>query len=166
MSWPVRNEASLAALAGISRGFDPGEVMAEWRTLLGEPGLVLREGEATGTDPEPLEAGLVADYTAEGFSLAHTSGRPRDHLGVELMFLAHLASRLSQTFPDADREGVRLAGVISGFRRDHLDAFAPQALASLGDRATTAVLVAVPGLATGFLTALEAVAAGSGDPAR
>lgn len=152
-SWPVANQESKDGLQLLSAGFASAAVETEWDQLFsGGPGKIeLRESQCRESSETALVAELAKTYQSDGFSPGHSAGQPEDHLGLELMYLAHLGTVLARANPAS-------AGLVqaklNGFRAEHVDPVWAVVAPQIGDRAQTAVFRALPGLVTGFLAAL------------
>lgn len=160
-SWPIRNEPTLDALKLISQGFDLDATRAEWeRMLAGQPGgILLRESDRTGADPQALTAELEQLYGTVSFRRSSAAAQPCDHLGVELMLTAHLVAEMGRTGA-AENQRPSWAERLTTFRTTHLDRFCDEILAEISIRAESNLLAAVPGLVIGYRQAITSVAKG------
>ncbi|UVJ54485.1 molecular chaperone TorD family protein [Trueperella pyogenes] len=146
-TWPLRDAASLAALADLAAAGESAFVLnAEFNALFGPDGLLwMTESEMTGKDPLPLVQCLARQYKAAGFAAQKTEGFPRDHLAVELGFLAHLVVR----------GGDGVVAEIAQFRADHLDQYADTLLDAIDAAATTVTYRAVAQLTRAALAGVK-----------
>lgn len=158
-SWPVTNAASRQALAGLAAGIDRSRGIAEWRSLLGaEPdSVVVRESLRTGVDPDVLEGSLSARYDAANLSLVHAPGSPPDHLGVQILFTAHLMAKLPSSLSQGvkDAADVEAEESLRWIRRDHIDTYADAVIDEVATRSHTVLVSALPGLTRGYLDAID-----------
>lgn len=161
LSWPIRNEPTLDALKLISHGFDADATRAEWERMLGEQpgGVPLRESDRTGADPQVLTAELEQLYQTASFTRADAAAHPCDHLGVELMYTAHLAANLGHAAADHDQRA-SWAHRLTQFSTTHLDRCCDEILTDISVRAESTLLAAVPGLIIGYRQALASLANG------
>lgn len=161
LSWPIRNEPTLDALKLISHGFDAATTRAEWELMLGgQPGGVpMRESERSGADPQPLTAELEQLYRSASFTRGAAKAHPCDHLGVELMFSAHLVAEMGHAATDLDQRA-SWAERLTTFGASHLDRFCDEVLADISIRAESNLLAAVPGLIIGYRQAITCLANG------
>ncbi|QOR46390.1 TorD/DmsD family molecular chaperone [Trueperella pecoris] len=150
-TWPVRDEASLEALAQMGKASDMGCLKSEFATLIGPGGIVpMAESHYLGVDPLPLSQELARSYREEGYSSPKMATLPRDHVAVELGFLAHL---VLGTQEDSGLEQVW------HFREGHLDRFISDLLGCLEENATS-VIRALVQLTRATLANLEEFTAG------
>jgi TorA maturation chaperone TorD len=154
-SWPLADPRSQAGLHLISTGFSPVAVGADWRRLFGEgAGIVLLESRRRLLDEPALRQALQETYRGDGFDAVRD--QPSDHLGAELMYLAHLAAQIARAEPAAQAD---LEAKLIGFRAEHVDPLWALVEPELSSQAHTAVLQALPHLIGGFLLALEEMVA-------
>jgi TorA maturation chaperone TorD len=160
-SWPLTDEVSQAALAGIGAGTEPERIRADWNRVLGADG-VLSLRESIWRDVP--EAGVIDDlerlYRAVDGQLdgrhSATGGLPADHLAVELLCLAHLAASAAGPLARGERPRAEEACVlIVGLWDRHVDLFWEPAMTEFGLSVETPELQAVPALVGGFLSAIE-----------
>lgn len=154
-TWPLRDPQSLVALAQIGQAGESVYVLnAEFNSLIGPSGsLRMAESEFTGEDPLPLVQELAEQYRAAGYASQKTESYPRDHVAVELAFLAHLVIGSADREKDAE---------IRRFRGEHLDRFVPELLEELEAQATTATYRGVVALTRAALAGVEELTGADG----
>ncbi len=160
-SWPIRNPRTQVALRILAGPFDIDAVRAEWNRLFDEGPAAIELCESAWTRPaDPdLITRLVGRYATFGIVREHDLGRPADHLGVELTYLAHLAALVGRGVTEHDHGAVTThRAELLAFRRDHLDRFCDTVLDQVAAQATTAPLRALPDLVRGFLAATSELA--------
>ncbi|MDP9832235.1 MULTISPECIES: TorD/DmsD family molecular chaperone [Trueperella] len=144
-TWPLRDPVSLAAIAEIADGHESVYALnAEFAALIGPSGsLRLTESEFTGEDPLQLVEVLAQQYREAGYASQKTQSYPRDHVAVELGFLAHLI------VASGEDERVRR------FLREHLDRYVVELLDELEAHARTATYRGVVHLTRAALTRVK-----------
>ncbi len=148
----------MAALHRFEAGIDLGASSREWRALLGPEGAVsLRESRWVAVASVDMDE-LLSRYQAAGLSLAHAPDGPPDHLGVQVLFTAHVIARLSAE--ELGTTGETSPEDLAWIRDRHLGTFAPLVLAEVKQRASTVLLAALPELVSGYLDAVDDVLAG------
>lgn len=157
--WPLKDAAAEAALREAVAG-EPAtaeELRDDHFRLFVGPGrglacpyesvYVSRDGLLFGDETFDVRA----TYARAGLSA--DPSEPDDHLGVELAFVAELAGRI------AAHDERHLCAELGGFLAQHLDRFAPQVLAEVGEHARTPIYRTLPALTRSVLVAAQELAA-------
>ena len=153
-SWPLRNPVGIAALRLLDGGFSPDAVRAEWPSLITGTGAVeLHESARLGLDPALLRAELEEHYSSVGLTREHAPGVAADHLGKQLLCLAHQSAALVRL---EGAERVAAVARLVEFRTAHPDRFCADVVAELRVRGRTRLAVALPGLIECVLQGLDA----------
>lgn len=158
-SWPLADETSLAALAGIGAGSEAELVRADWNRVLGPDGtLSLRESAWREVPEAEVVDELGCFYRSVELQRSATAALPADHLAVELFCLAHLTASAAGPSVRGEVGWVEeRCRRVADLRACHLDLFWEPAMTEFGRSVEVPELQAVPALVGGFLTALEQV---------
>lgn len=151
-TWPIRDEASVAAMERIADANEVAFILnEEFTAMFGPAGTMkMAESEYTGQNHVPLVQELNALYTEHGYSPQKTTGYPRDHFAVQLGFLGHMVAGVAAD--DSVLETIR------DFREDHLDHYAGDLLDHVERQASTEMYRGVTVMTRATLAALSEIA--------
>jgi TorA maturation chaperone TorD len=159
-SWPLTDETSRPALAGIGAGTEAERIRTDWNRVLGTDGVLsLRESAWSDVPEAELVDDLERLYGSIGLQRSVLDGLPADHLAVQLLCLAQLAA--SAAGPLARGEfgpAGETCALIADLRARHVEPFWRHAMTEFGSAVETPELRAVPALVGGFLAAMGRLA--------
>ncbi|WP_454084938.1 molecular chaperone TorD family protein [Georgenia sp. Marseille-Q6866] len=159
-TWPLQDAHSVHAVESVDP--EPLDVVVRDHMTMfrRRPPLVPLHESAWrgGSDADALRQELLDTYA--GTTFAGLPSPADDHLGLQLAFLADLATRVGRLHAAGDVAGAGgAADTALRFRTEHTDLVAGPVIEGIARHAATRLYRAVPGLLRGFLTGHAALCA-------